>query len=320
MPKYVFGPVPSRRFGRSLGINNIPPKHCTYSCVYCQVGRTSFFEYHRRKFYDPDELVDEAVNIIIKNYNIIDYATFVPDGEPTLDINLGYEAEKIKNDTSVKEAIITNSSLICDNSVREDLKIFDAVSLKVDAVTYETWIKINRPHHRLKLDNILEEIIDFSKSYNGTLFTETMLVKDVNDNIEEIEKIASFLRKVKLNKAFISLPIRPPAEKWVKPSDEEKVLIAYNIFAKYLGKEHVELLISYESGDFYRVDDPISSLLSIVSVHPMRIDYVYKFLDENNIEHCILDKLIEEGIILNVKYGGYTFIVRKHPEIGRKKK
>ncbi len=318
MPKYVFGPVPSRRFGKSLGINNIPQKHCTYSCVYCQVGKTLYFEYKRRIYYDPEKIIEEAVEIIEKNKKIIDYVTFVPDGEPTLDAKLGYEAKQIKEETGAKLAIITNSSLIYEEDVRSDLMLFDAVSLKVDAITKDIWIKVNRPHHKINLDKILENIIDFSKDYKGILYTETMLVRNLNDTDDEFLRIASFLKKVKLDKAFIGIPIRPPAEKWVKPPSEEKILSAYNIFRNYLGIDHIELLINYESGDFYRVDDAVNSLLSIVSVHPMRIDYVYKFLRDSNLDYEVLDKLIAKGVLLKINYSDHTFIVRKFPGIRSK--
>lgn len=313
MSKYVFGPVPSRRFGRSLGINNIPPKHCSYSCVYCQVGRTIYFEYMRKKYYDPEMLISEAIQVINKNIDKIDYVTFVPDGEPTLDINLGYEAESIKKATGAKLAIITNSSLIYDESVRCDLMLFDAVSLKVDTTNHDTWVRINRPHRRILFDKVLEGIVTFSKEYNGLLLTETMLVKGLNDKGDEIEAIATYLKDVNLGKAYLSIPIRPPTEPWVSPPDEEKITEAYNIFVEKLGQEHVELLITYEQGDFNLVGSPIESLLSTVSVHPMRIDYVMDFLKRNNIGPDVLDDLIKKGLLLKVKYKDYSFIVRRLP-------
>ncbi|MCS7374382.1 MAG: radical SAM protein, partial [archaeon GB-1845-036] len=172
MFKYVFGPVPSRRLGRSLGINNIPPKHCTYSCVYCQLGRTLNYEYKRKVFYTSREILEELLNFLEKFKGRVDYITFVPDGEPSLDMNIGETVTAIRDHVNIPLAIISNSSLMFDEKVREDLKLFDLVSLKIDAVEGEIWRRINRPHPKLNLKNILRGIRLFSESFNGTLITE----------------------------------------------------------------------------------------------------------------------------------------------------
>lgn len=138
----AFGPVPSRRLGRSLGVNNIPAKICSYACVYCQIGKTLKMEVERRKFYEPERIYND-VSAKVKSGERIDYITFVPDGEPTLDINLGKEAEMLR-DFGIKLAILTNSSLIWREDVREDLMNFDLVSLKLDAVSDDIWRKVNR--------------------------------------------------------------------------------------------------------------------------------------------------------------------------------
>ena len=137
----VFGPVPSRRLGRSLGVNNIPAKICSYSCVYCQLGATIKISIERRPFYDPEKIFKE-VKEKIKDVGV-DYISFVPDGEPTLDINLGKEIEMLKS-LNHKIAVLTNGSLIFREDVRKDLSKADLVSLKVDAVSEDLWRKINQ--------------------------------------------------------------------------------------------------------------------------------------------------------------------------------
>ncbi len=144
----AFGPVPSRRLGRSLGINNIPPKYCTYGCVYCQVGRTSHMQAERSNFYRPEAIVQDVLNKCKKaqeQEQTIDYLTFVPDGEPTLDIDLGLEILLLKP-LGIKTAVITNSSLLWRADVRAEIKNADLISVKIDTVNNETWHKINRPH------------------------------------------------------------------------------------------------------------------------------------------------------------------------------
>ncbi len=142
----VFGPVPSRRLGRSVGINNIPPKICSYACVYCQLGRTLKMQIERKAYYNVEDIarqVTEKVEDLKDRGEKINYLTFVSDGVPTLDINLGNEIEALKP-LGIKIAVITNSSLIFREDVRRELSKADWVSLKLDAVTDEIWRKIDR--------------------------------------------------------------------------------------------------------------------------------------------------------------------------------
>ncbi|MCM8785503.1 MAG: radical SAM protein, partial [Candidatus Omnitrophica bacterium] len=231
MERIVFGPVPSRRFGQSLGINNIfSPKRCSYSCIYCQIGRTLIYEIERKEFYKVED-IKKQVKEVIENLKgkKIDYISFVPDGEPTLDINLGKEIEILK-EFGIKIAVITNSSLIWRKDVRDDLKKADCVSLKIDAVSVAIWKKINRPNKKINLESILEGIQIFSEEFKGQLLTETLFIKDINDSKEEIEKIGEFIKKIEPEIAYIGYPTRPPAEKWVKIPEKEKIDFAYIVF------------------------------------------------------------------------------------------
>lgn len=156
----AYGPVPSRRLGQSLGVNNITPK----VCIYCQLGRTNHMEVKRRAFFSADEIirsVEERAKDVMAAGQRIDYVTFVPDGEPTLDIDLGDEIGQLKA-LGHRVAVISNSSLIWDEGVREELMIADYVSLKVDTVQERTWRRINRPHRSLRLQPILDGILEFS--------------------------------------------------------------------------------------------------------------------------------------------------------------
>jgi wyosine [tRNA(Phe)-imidazoG37] synthetase (radical SAM superfamily) len=157
----AFGPVPSRRMGKSLGINNIPAKNCSYSCIYCQVDKTSSLTSTRKEYYKPEDVFGDIQELLIKvkkNGEKIDYITFVPDGESTLDINLGNEIDLLKL-LDYKVAVITNSSLITHQDVQNDLMKADYVSLKIDTTDKEIWKKINRPHKNLNLEAILESIV-----------------------------------------------------------------------------------------------------------------------------------------------------------------
>ena len=311
MEMIAFGPVPSRRLGQSLGINNIPPKICTYSCVYCQVGRTLNMQAERKVFYKPEEVVqavEKKIGEAKERGEPVDYLTFVPDGEPTLDVNLGNEIELLKT-LGIKIAVITNSSLIWKEDVRKDLYKADWVSLKIDAVTENIWRKINRPYGSLRLDEILYGISEFANAFKGVLTTETMITQDVNDNLEEMDKVSDFIVKIKPNKSYIAIPTRPPAEKYIEPPTEQVINMAYQIFMeKSIPTEH---LIGYEGNAFAFTGNVENDLLSITSVHPMREDGVKELLDKAKSNWNVIEKLIHENKLTEVEYKNDKFYVRK---------
>ncbi|MEB2793865.1 MAG: radical SAM protein, partial [Caldisphaeraceae archaeon] len=187
----IFGPVPSRRLGYSLGINNVFPKTCSYNCIYCQLGKTIHVSAERRRFYDSllvYQLAKERLGEINSLGLKVDYVTFVPDGEPTLDVNIGKEIRLLKG-IGARVAVITNSSLLYLGDVREDLLEADLVSIKVDAVSEKLWRAINRPSGRINIEKTLEGIKEFSREYKGRLISETMLLSNYVSN-EEIVAVA----------------------------------------------------------------------------------------------------------------------------------
>ena len=306
----VFGPVPSRRLGRSLGINNIPPKTCTYSCVYCQIGRTNHMQIDREHFYNPSDIineVEEKLKLSHMQNEKIDYLAFVPDGEPTLDSGLGEEINHLSHSGS-RIAVITNSSLLWMPEVREDLLKADLVSVKIDTVIPEVWHRIDRPHKRLDMMKIMEGIRLFAGSFEGELITETMLVKGINDNEAGIEATAQFIRTLQHSVSYISVPTRPPSESWVEPPDEETLNLAYMKFYEVLNR--VEFLISYEGTDFTLTGKAEDDLLAITSVHPMREDAVRELLGKAGADISLVEKLIEKNLIVKTEFGGNCFYLR----------
>lgn len=307
----AFGPVPSRRLGRSLGINNIPPKVCTYSCVYCQLGRTIKMQVDRRVFYQPEEILKDVEEKIERAKEVgesIDYLTFVPDGEPTLDAHLGREIELLKP-LGIKIAVITNASLIGREDVRENLMKADWVSLKVDSTREDVWRRINRPQGTLQLAPILDGMLEFAKAYRGELATETMLVDGVNDSKGHLKEVADFLTRLGSITAYLSIPTRPPAERWVQPPSEEVINRAYQILSKRL--DQVEYLIGYEGNAFAFTGNAKEDLLSITAVHPMREEAVNEFLSRARADWPIVCELIGENQLVETTYGGKRFYMRK---------
>ncbi len=307
----IFGPVPSRRLGSSLGINNIPPKICTYACVYCQLGNAIGMTDQRGSFFDPAELAREAgrkLDQLRQDGNLPDYLTIVPDGEPTLDVNLGRLIELLKP-LAVKIAVISNGSTINLPQVREALGKADWVSLKVDSLQEETWKRINRPHGKISLDKIKIGIEKFRGEFQGTLVTETMLVRDLNDSQENISEIARFLAQIQPAKSYLAVPTRPPAEKWVSPPSEGVLTQAFQIFQENgLGSE---LLIGYEGNAFASSGDLEADLLSITAVHPLREDAVAALVNKSGGDLSSLDRLIEEGKLAVAEYQDQRYYIRR---------
>ena len=308
----VFGPIPSRRLGQSLGINNIPPKVCTYSCAYCQMGRTKKMQHERVEFYTPEALFEETrekIQQIKKSGESIDFITFVSDGEPTLDINLGKEIKLLKS-FGIKIAIITNASLLWMEDVRQDLIDADLVSIKIDSIEEEVWRKIDRPHGHLNIAKITEGIQEFIKVFKGTLVTETMLVDGINDNPSSIEKTAEFISKLKPTKVYILVPTRPPGEAWVRQPKKVTLEKACQIFRDKITSP-VLCMADDEENKFYLDKNIAEDLLSITSVHPMKEDVIRQLLNDKNHEWSIVQNMIDDNLLEEVVFEGVKYYKRK---------
>jgi wyosine [tRNA(Phe)-imidazoG37] synthetase (radical SAM superfamily) len=311
MENHVFGPVPSRRLGRSIGINNIPPKVCSYSCSYCQVGKAIKMQIKRQPFYPPEMLVKEVMQLLQKiqlTDEYPDYLTIVPDGEPTLDSQLGILIAQLKQ-FNIKIAIITNGSLLYLNDVREGLSQADYVSVKIDSVVESVWRKINKPVKQLQLNTILEGINTFASEYKGTLVSETMLLKDINDNHESLEQTSEFIQTLNPAIAYLGIPTRPTALMDAFPADEETVNIAFHLFQTKLNR--VELLTGYEGSSFASTGNFEEDILSITAVHPMREDAVVALLNKTMSSVEQLNKLLDKQMLKKVYYQNNTYYVRR---------
>jgi len=273
------------------------------------LGKTRDLQIERQAFYEPPETarsVRERVKQLREKGEPIDYLAIVPDGEPTLDINLGKEIEFLR-EIGIKIAVITKASLAWCEDVRQDLQKADLVCLKVDAVTPEIWYSINRPHRYLKPDIILDGMVRFAESFQGYLTSETMLIKGINDDAREVNRIADFLTKIKPGKAYLSIPTRPPA-KPVIPPDEYSFNAAYQIFNRVLSK--VECLIGYEGNAFTSTGNAEDDLLSITAVHPMREEAVTELLERLGTGWEIVHGLINNGSLVELEYQGKKFYAR----------
>jgi wyosine [tRNA(Phe)-imidazoG37] synthetase (radical SAM superfamily) len=265
----------------------------------------------RCPFYEPEDIFKSVRKQVKKagtKGESIDYITFVPDGEPTLDANLGYEIDLLKS-MGIKIGIITNASLIFRKDVREDLMKADWVSLKFDSIWKTSWRKINRPHRDLELGRILRGMLDFSTIFPGKLVTETMLVDGIRNDVDILKAMADFLPRLNPAKAYLTIPTRPPAETWVRPPSPEDINIAFQLFRAKL--DQVEYLIGYEGNAFAFTGNVEEDLLSITAVHPMRQSAVSDFLKKAAADWRMISKLIAQSKLVETEYEGQKFYLRK---------
>ncbi|MGB2727329.1 MAG: radical SAM protein [Halobacteriota archaeon] len=320
--KMVYGPVPSRRLGRSLGVNPIPFKTCNYSCVYCQLGRTTHITTQRKDFFPPEELLNEIKRVIevesSHSHSEIDFVTFVGEGEPTLCKSLGWLIRKTKEIADIHIAVDTNGSLLYREDVRNDLSEADVVMPSLDAGTAETFRKINRPHRGIVFEVVVEGMEKFRQEYDGEIWVEVMLVKGLNDSEEKLKAIKSRLEHIEPDRTYINVPIRPPAEPWAVPPDKDAIALAHAI----LGDVTVVDITAEETGDFSTegFTSPEDAILAIIRRHPMREEQVIETLKKFKLKeediHDSLTRLAESGKIKKVKYRDKVFWLTEEEKRG----
>jgi len=267
MVKHVFGPVPSRRLGRSLGIDPVPLKTCNWNCVYCQLGRTNPFVTERQYFFKNEDILTQVREVLDAHTpGDIDWVTFVGSGETTLHAGLGEMIREVKSMTDLPVAVITNGTLLYLPEVRVELNAADAVLPSLDAGNPDLYRKINRPHPDLTFDRLVNGLIEFRKGYNNHLWVEVMLVGGLNDSEKALSEIAGWIEKIHPDEVHIVQPTRPPVEVWVKPPDEEALSRAHAI----LGKVATLVMPAMGSFDFGSEDDLIEAIIGIITRHPMQ--------------------------------------------------
>ncbi len=298
---YIYGPVPSRRLGLSLGVSPIPRKTCNYSCVYCQLGRTNHMTNTRNMFYKIEDIINEFKAILDKNIQF-DVITIVGEGEPTLYLGLGDLIKEIKTLTMKPIAVITNGALLYEKQVRNELAIADIVLPTLDAYDEISFKKINRPHGSITYEKIINGINLFSNEYFGKLWLEMMFMKDINDDEVSISKYRSILNNIKYDRLYLNTPVRPPAEKNVSAVPPETMRYIQN----ELGGISIDLLDSL--GFYSDISNHQEAILSIIKRHPMNQFEIRSFLKTRNCENIdeAIKKLNTNKRIEIIKYKGYN--------------
>ena len=244
--EYVFGPVPSRRLGRSLGIDLVPFKTCSYDCLYCQVGLTTDKTVERKFFVPIDDIISELKT---KLDSQPDYITLSGSGEPTLYAGCEKLISSIKEITDVSVAVITNGSMLCFEDVRRAIMPADLVVPSLDAGDAETFEKINRPACEITFDKMLAGLIEFRRQFKGDFWLEVFFIEGINDSDEQVEKLAVCIEKISPDKVQLNTVVRPPAESNVRAVSKDWLeRIAGQIY------KNAEIIADYskicQSGEF----------------------------------------------------------------------
>ena len=275
MMKYVFGPVPSRRLGQSLGIDTIPLKTCNWNCVYCQLGRTRPLTNQRKEYFPTQDILEEVHSVLEAHEpGEIDWVTFVGSGEPLLHTCMGRMIQGVKRLTKLPVAVITNGSLLYLSDVRKELLSADAVLPTLDAGNPILYRKINRPHPEITFSRLVEVLVNFRKEYQGMLWVEVMLVRELNDSLDALQDIARVLETIQPDAVHINLPTRPPVESWVQPPEPEGLMRALAIFGGIAEVVHP----AEGSFDLSGYEHPQDAILAIITRHPMRQDEIERTL------------------------------------------
>jgi len=300
--RYVYGPVPSRRLGFSLGVDLVPFKTCSLDCIYCQLGRTKQ-KTIERKSHAPIADVIKEIRKVLKLTHQIHYITFSGSGEPTLNSDIGALIKEVKALTSLPVAVLTNGTLLFMEDVQKDLLNADVVIPSLDAASPKVFKRVNRPHHSLKIETIIDGLKEFRKRYNGSVWLEVMLVKDYNNDAEELLRMRNAISEIQPDRVHLNTVIRPPSELFAKPLSREEMAAAKTILG-----ENCEIVAGFHGhreGEALNVED---SIVEMAKRRPVTVVDIANVLgvSETNAEHMIRG-LIQKNRIEKKQYHNETY-------------
>lgn len=302
---YLFGPVPSRRLGRSLGVDVVPKKTCTYNCIYCQLGPTTFQTLQREEYVPVEETLAELSDYLARGGEA-DYITFSGSGEPTLHSRLGEMIARAKRLTTIPVAVLTCGALLGDPHVRADLALADVVLPSLDAALPKTFHALNRPHGKLHLSEIIAGLKKFREEYRGQIWLEIMLVKGLNDSTEEIALLRQALAEIAPDKVQLNTVTRPPAEseaRALSPAELEAV-------ANALGPPAEVIAAPSPAAQHAEERALVPQLLALLAQHPLTLTEIGEYLQcKHEIIWWLLHALIEEGVVQVRPHLGKKFYV-----------
>lgn len=300
MNKTIYGPIPSRRLGKSLGISPIPKKTCNYACVYCMLGPTTTMVSEPSMYYEVSMILEE-LEAFLKSGIPYDVVSIVGDGEPTLYAGLSELIDGIRLLTNKPIAIITNGATMDDPIVYQTLLKVDIVLPTVNGYDLASYKKINRPFKAIDFDSITNALARFSNEFNGQLWLELMLIKDFNDSEADLVKYKQFFKQFKYDRLYLNTPIRIPTEHFVEPITHQKMERAMEVLDA-IGIEDV-----YTNGFTSSIQADMEAILSLIKRHPMHQYEITHFLTSRQCEdiNSIFEQLEANPEVEKVDYHGF---------------
>lgn len=309
--KYVFGPVPSRRLGRSLGIDLVPFKTCTYDCTYCQLGRTTTKTVERQEWTVLEDVLRELRETLANTS--ADFITLSGSGEPTLHLHLDELIHRIHRLTDIPVAVLTNGSLLWRTDVRKELLEADLVVPSLDAGNDAMFRAVNRPHDHITFEMLLEGLVTFRKEYRGEYWLEVFLLAGYTDDEAEVQAIIEWTKQIRPNRVQLNTATRPTAENGARKIDHARLAELANYF-----EPAAEVIADYRGAhaqeEFQKGRDTV---LSMVQRRPCSIEHICSGLAmHRNTVIKYLDDLEKEGLIQPTVSNGQVFYFGKQSRQG----
>jgi len=299
MYKYLFGPVPSRRLGMSLGVDLVPHKVCSLNCVYCECGRTTDLTTIRKEYIPYNEVVQEVAHYL-KHNPAPDYFTFSGSGEPSLNSRIGDVLRFIKSNSHVPVAVLTNGTLFYDKAVREELLEADVVLPSLDAAEEVAFRKINRPWHKLNIPEYIKGLVDFRKEYSGQIWLEVLIIPGLNDTPENLHTLKEAFLKIHPDEIQLNTLDRPGAVENIRAATRKEL----QEIVDFWGLPQVKIIAAAPDRKkivSYR-DDTESAILETIKRRPCTLEDLHKILGLHlNEVNKYLDVLEEEKKIVAIR-------------------
>lgn len=302
----IYGPVPSRRLGYSLGVDILPFKTCSLDCIYCQLGTTDGKTLRRKEYFDIESVLTQIKNTIAAEKRI-DHITFSGSGEPTLNLILGKLIREIKQKTPIPVAVLTNSTFLSRKSARKAISEADLVIPSLDAATQDMFVRMNRPHPSLTIGQIIEGLKCFRQEFKRKIWLEILLVKGVNDSPAHLKKLKKIIEEINPDKIHLNTVVRPPAEKSALPLNPQEL----EKIRRFFGKK-AEVIAEFKKA---RLGTPFpileDAILAMADRRPITLADMSRSLGKHINElskECEL--LLEQGKISIITHKGRKFYSR----------
>lgn len=315
---HIFGPVMSRRLGRSLGIDLLPFKTCSYDCVYCECGATTHITTKRAEFFPTEEVISQ-LDTVLRERPTLDYITFAGSGEPTLSLSIGRIIRHLKTAyPEYKVAVLTNGSLLGNKEVAADLSQADLVIPTLTSTSQETFEKIHRPDTCLLIKTIISDILEFRKEFHGEIWLEIFLIPDLNTSLEELASLRDVIDKIQPARIQLNTLDRPAAEDWVTAPDPDELENIRKYFAEL--KIPVDVAgVCCEQPDVCRAGESTHEhILKTLRIRPSTVEDLASMTGLHHHEVAkYLSGLLEEGTV-HIQRGKRGVFYSAGPDMTRK--